>query len=127
MAKIWQLFANGFRKLLFDTNCYPDVTQKPTHEVLGKVLTDSLPPYMIPEYIVILPSVAFNHNGKVDVTSLPYPTESDKWHKSTDYVVPTNQLEQHICAAFSQVVRNYVVALIIAVFVWHCGSVLLFV
>jgi hypothetical protein len=58
---------------------------------------------MIPEYIVVRPSFALNHNGKVDVNSLPQPVEDDRWKGNVEFTPPHTPLEAELCEIFSDI------------------------
>lgn len=59
-----------------------------------------LPTYMIPSYFIHIDNVPLLPNGKVDRQAFRAPAVSDY---ATDYVAPTNELEQRLCDAMQKV------------------------
>lgn len=59
-----------------------------------------LPTYMIPSYFIHIDTVPLLPNGKVDRQAFCAPEVSDY---ATDYVAPTNELEQRLCDAMQKV------------------------
>nr|BFF38240.1 hypothetical protein BACY1_00450 [Tenacibaculum mesophilum] len=59
---------------------------------LRRLVSKSLPNYMIPSQFVHVTEFKTNSNGKVDLTKLPEPT----FESNGEYVAPTNEMEQKI-------------------------------
>jgi thioesterase domain-containing protein/acyl carrier protein len=64
-------------------------------------LQETLPNYMIPGSFVLLESMPYNSNGKIDKRALPDPPASIE-HEREDYVEPQNELEQIIASIWQQ-------------------------
>ncbi|MDR6224080.1 non-ribosomal peptide synthetase [Desmospora profundinema] len=64
----------------------------PGHE-LKEYLSQKLPAFMIPSFILELDEIPFTSNGKVDRSALPKPVESVK---GDEYVPPATQLEKQL-------------------------------
>ena len=66
-------------------------------------LRGRLPDYMLPQHVVVLPSIPLLPNGKVDRKALPPPTIS---HVATaERVAPRNDLERAVAAAMQGVLK----------------------
>ena len=64
-------------------------------------LSESLPEYMIPSYMMQIESIPVTKNGKLDKRALP-----DIEVKVTrEYVAPRNETEEKICAIFSEILN----------------------
>ncbi|MCM3268071.1 non-ribosomal peptide synthetase [Paenibacillus elgii] len=68
---------------------------------LRKVLSQTLPEYMIPSYFVQLPQLPLTPNGKVDRKALPAPKES--MAAGTDYIAPRTAVEQALASVWQAV------------------------
>ena len=73
-------------------------------ETLRNHLSRSLPDYMIPAFFVFLDKIPLTSNGKIDRKSLPAPDLSLR-QVGEEYVAPTTQIEQELCAIWSEVLR----------------------
>ena len=71
-----------------------------TPEEIKNTLTERLPPYMVPLYIVKVDEFSFLPNGKVNRKVLLPPDTSELL---SNYVAPTNEIERTLCEAFAQV------------------------
>lgn len=65
-------------------------------------LESKLPDYMIPAYLVKLDAMPTNMNGKLDRHALVPPSLTDN---KSEYVAPTNDTEEKLCAAFEKVLK----------------------
>lgn len=68
-------------------------------ESLKAALAQHLPAYMLPSYIVQIPSLPVTSNGKLDVKALPEIDLS----KQQKYVAPTTTTEVQVAAAFGEI------------------------
>jgi len=59
---------------------------------------------MIPAFFVFLDKIPLTSNGKIDRKSLPAPDLSLR-QVGEEYVAPTTQIEQELCAIWSEVLR----------------------
>ncbi|MBR0235611.1 MAG: AMP-binding protein [Clostridia bacterium] len=71
-------------------------------DAIRSELLQRLPYYMIPSYYVKIDSVPLKANGKLDRKALPKPDVRDF---SSNYVAPTNEIEEKICAAMAKVLK----------------------
>jgi amino acid adenylation domain-containing protein len=69
---------------------------------LRRRLTAALPPYMVPNTIVTMPSFPMTPNGKVDRLALPAP-QPDQAAVSSSYVAPWTPTERTLAAIWSEV------------------------
>ncbi|MCL6588810.1 MAG: amino acid adenylation domain-containing protein [Firmicutes bacterium] len=68
---------------------------------LRNYLAGKLPDYMIPAYLIPLPGIPLNKNGKVDRKALPKP-EAMVW-SGKDYAAPRNEMEAKLAAVWQEV------------------------
>ncbi|MFP2930682.1 DUF1175 family protein, partial [Pyxidicoccus sp. 3LG] len=69
---------------------------------LRTALKDTLPEYMVPAAVVLLPALPLTPNGKVDRRALPAPEfESD----SKDFIAPRTPTEQQLAELWSQLLN----------------------
>jgi len=68
---------------------------------LSTHLRASLPDYMIPQHIVVLPAMPLLPNGKIDRKGLPAPDLGA--HRTQDMIAPRNELERQIAAIMAKV------------------------
>ncbi|MCC5438880.1 non-ribosomal peptide synthetase [Clostridium botulinum] len=68
---------------------------------LKSYLLDKLPDYMIPSYFIKLEKIPLTSNGKVDRKALPKPDRSIA--TCTEYVAPTNDIEESILELWMEV------------------------
>ena len=71
-----------------------------TPEALKQKLTELLPAYMVPSFLVKVDKFALNASGKVDRKVLPRPDAS---LMSEKYEAPANDIEKQLCDAFATV------------------------
>lgn len=77
-------------------------TKPPLSRLLQPWLEDRLPAYMVPSIYVGLEEFPLTPNGKIDRMALPEPMEAT----IEPAVRPTNELEQHILAIWSEVLGH---------------------
>jgi acyl carrier protein len=64
-------------------------------------MSKALPEYMIPDYFVKMDQLPFTPNGKVDLRALPKPAEA--LESKSDYVAPTNPVEEKLVKVWQEV------------------------
>jgi thioesterase domain-containing protein len=69
-------------------------------EALRAAVADALPPYMLPQAVVVLPELPLNANGKVDRKALP---DIDLWSAGSTYVAPASAMEALLANVWSEV------------------------
>jgi amino acid adenylation domain-containing protein len=74
---------------------------------IPELLRATLPPYMLPAFIIPVPKIPLNTNGKADFSALPQPTAANQLH-SPIVAGPTPHgsaadREQRICELFGEV------------------------
>ncbi|MCU0287457.1 MAG: condensation domain-containing protein, partial [Acidobacteria bacterium] len=74
------------------------VTQ-PDSDELKKYLALRLPDYMIPSYIITLPELPLNRNGKIDRHLLPEPFEKTQ----ESHIPPRDKMEEELVTMFADV------------------------
>ncbi|MDO5435020.1 MAG: AMP-binding protein [Clostridia bacterium] len=67
-------------------------------EEIRKAVSETLPDYMIPQWIVRLPSFPLNASGKVDRNALPDPTVPN----AVVYEAPADPTEEKLCRIFEK-------------------------
>jgi thioesterase domain-containing protein len=67
---------------------------------LRAALTEALPSYMVPAVLMRLAALPLNANGKVDRSALPRPEVEIR-----EFRFPATELEQRVCAVFSDVLE----------------------
>ncbi|GGU72857.1 hypothetical protein GCM10010211_43380 [Streptomyces albospinus] len=65
---------------------------------LVAALAAELPSYMVPQFVVTVPAIPTNHNGKRDVSALPRPA---KQSDGQEYVAPATDVERLIAAVWA--------------------------
>ncbi|MCK4258361.1 MAG: amino acid adenylation domain-containing protein [Halanaerobiales bacterium] len=65
-----------------------------SYQELRAFLSEELPHYMVPSYIITLDKMPLTHNGKVNRSALPKPDEDV--YIGTDYLPPTNEIEERL-------------------------------
>ncbi|HYS34772.1 MAG TPA: amino acid adenylation domain-containing protein, partial [Pseudonocardiaceae bacterium] len=60
---------------------------------LRALLASELPSYMVPQFIVTVPAIPTNHNGKRDIGALPAPRREGA---AEDYVAPRDETERQL-------------------------------
>ncbi|MBD2767189.1 amino acid adenylation domain-containing protein [Hymenobacter sp. BT664] len=78
-----------------------DAGGRPSEE-LREYLQGQLPGYMVPSYLVELPQLPVNANGKIDRRALPLP---DKTQRSKEFVAPRNEIEQQLVEVWEDVLK----------------------
>ncbi|MCR5490840.1 MAG: AMP-binding protein [Bacilli bacterium] len=71
-------------------------------EEVRQQLMRRLPYYMIPAFFIKIDKAPLKANGKLDRKALPKPDASSF---KTDYVAPTNEIEEKICNAMAAVLK----------------------
>ena len=71
-------------------------------EYMRQELMKRLPYYMIPAFYIKIDSVPMKASGKLDRGALPAPSTEDF---RSDYVAPTNEIEEKLCHAMEKVLR----------------------
>ena len=71
-------------------------------EFMRQELMKRLPYYMIPAYYIKIEKAPLKANGKLDRKALPKPDVTDFM---SDYVAPTNEVEEKICHAMEKVLK----------------------
>ncbi|MFE3559508.1 amino acid adenylation domain-containing protein, partial [Streptomyces sp. NPDC059193] len=66
---------------------------------LKRFAAETLPAYMVPSTVVVLPALPLNANGKVDRRALPAP----ELGADTDGRAPRDEREQALCALFGEI------------------------
>jgi acyl carrier protein len=69
---------------------------------LRKKLSETLPAYMVPAYLIPLPAFPFNQNGKLDKHALPKPEES----RQTTYVACRNDIDKQVVAIWEAILER---------------------
>jgi len=69
---------------------------------LKQYLKGSLPDYMIPSYLVTLPSMPLTPSGKLDRKALPLPDPSQPQH---DYEAPQTERQQQLATLWAQLLN----------------------
>ncbi len=70
---------------------YVVVNNSLTTAMIKDYLAEELPHYMVPDYIIILPEMPLNRNGKIDRNALPLPDETIA---ESEYIAPETESEQ---------------------------------
>ncbi|MFA0964360.1 amino acid adenylation domain-containing protein [Roseivirga sp. BDSF3-8] len=73
-----------------------------TEEALREHVGRSLPPYMVPRFLVEVQEIPLTANGKVDTTALPEPKEIVESRKAA-YKAPASEPELFIASLFTKV------------------------
>jgi thioesterase domain-containing protein/acyl carrier protein len=69
--------------------------------VIKNYLSEKLPPYMIPTYVVQLDEIPLTANGKVDRRRLPIPRTT----APEDYIPPQTPIEKEVAKIYSQLLH----------------------
>ena len=75
---------------------------KVDNEYMRQELMKRLPYYMIPAYYIKIDKAPLKANGKLDRKALPKPDLTDFM---SDYVAPTNEIEEKLCHAMEKVLK----------------------
>lgn len=68
---------------------------------LRRALSESLPYYMVPAFLMELPELPLNANGKLDRRALPHIPKA-----SREYTAPRTEAEKRLCEAFAQALQT---------------------
>lgn len=68
--------------------------------VLREALAAELPTYMVPQFVVTVPSIPTNHNGKRDVSALPLPRPTEEQRELAE---PATETERLLAAVWTAV------------------------
>lgn len=74
--------------------------KKLDNRVVLELLSEKMPDYMVPSYIMEIDNIPLTSNGKIDMKSLPEIVE-----KMTNYVEPVTETEKKICDIFAEVLK----------------------
>src|SRR5688572_14930819 len=69
---------------------------------LRQSLSEQLPDYMVPSFIVALDELPLTRNGKIDSKALP-PPETARKSREENYVAPRNEIEETITGVWQEV------------------------
>ena len=69
-------------------------------KAIQAALSTQLPEYMIPKMYMQLESFPLTTNGKVNRKALPVPADAD--YQTTEYVAPSNEVEQQIAGVWEE-------------------------
>jgi amino acid adenylation domain-containing protein len=69
---------------------------------LRQQLSEQLPDYMVPSFVVALEELPLTRNGKVDLNALPAP-ETAQRSRNEHYVAPRNEIEATITCVWEEV------------------------
>ena len=64
-------------------------------------LSENLPDYMIPSYMMQIPEIPMNRSGKLDKKALPEIENK----KESEYIAPRNEAEEAVCEALSEIMN----------------------
>ncbi|WP_303838822.1 amino acid adenylation domain-containing protein, partial [Ruminococcus flavefaciens] len=64
-------------------------------------LSESMPEYMIPAYMMQIESIPVTRNGKLDKRALP----EIEAKATKEYIAPRNEIEEKICSIFSEILN----------------------
>lgn len=76
----------------------PQETVEPAE--LRHMLSETLPYYMVPSYLIAIESIPVTTNGKTDRKALPVPR---KQQASTEYIAPRNDVEEKLVSIWSRI------------------------
>ncbi|MGC4094365.1 MAG: amino acid adenylation domain-containing protein [Polyangiaceae bacterium] len=68
-----------------------------------QMLSDRLPDFMVPSYVVVLDAMPLSANGKLDRKALPHPASSAKQAR---YVAPSDDLERQLVDIWQQLLAH---------------------
>jgi fengycin family lipopeptide synthetase D len=95
----------GDRYLCAYVVCVDSAMDEDTHssaQELKKYLSQSLPDYMIPSYIILLAEMPLNQNGKIHRKALPEPEFSVS---SQFYTAPGNEIEKKLAEMWKKLLK----------------------
>ena len=79
---------------------YTSVVEVGVSEIRER-LSESLPEYMVPAYMMQIDEIPVTRNGKLDKRALP----EIEAKATREYVAPRNEIEEKICAIFSEILN----------------------
>lgn len=82
---------------------YLSTTKALTKNYICEKLSDTLPFYMIPTYIIFMDNLPITLNGKIDKKQLPLPSHLDIIKNSDIIVEPTNKNEEILLDIFKKI------------------------
>ena len=72
---------------------------------IKKQLSDHLPGYMVPDFIVIMNNFPLTVSGKIDKLGLPAPHQQVGSTTISDYVTPVNQVENYLKLLWEEILQ----------------------
>jgi len=69
---------------------------------LRRMLSERLPDYMLPSFLVVIDELPLTRNGKVDISALP-PPEAARPSADEHYIAPRNEIEETITRVWQEV------------------------
>ncbi|WP_425310089.1 Pls/PosA family non-ribosomal peptide synthetase [Ammonicoccus fulvus] len=78
---------------------------EPLRSRLHTSLRRRLPPYMVPDYLEVVPTIPMLPSGKADRKALPEPTSGRLIGGDGAYAPPTTETERNLCEAYAQTLR----------------------
>lgn len=73
------------------------------HQELSEFLRQTLPPFMLPHFLVYLSEIPLNTNGKIDRKALPKPKKSTHLENKNKYVAASHPVEHMLVSVFEEV------------------------
>ena len=83
----------------------PEQLDKVDVEALRRDLQESLPGYMVPAALVVLPALPLNANGKLDRAALPREAPSER-QISDEFEAPRNETEALLASIWQQLLQR---------------------
>ncbi len=84
---------------------YITLRQEISVDEIRAFLNLSLPMYMIPAKIIVLPTLPMFANGKINKRALPDPMDA-AYEDRPEYLAPRNQIEERLLLAWQQVLKT---------------------
>ncbi|HEU4964844.1 MAG TPA: amino acid adenylation domain-containing protein [Bacilli bacterium] len=79
-----------------------DEDNVPGTQELKAYLQDTLPPYMLPSFFLLLDELPLTPNGKLDRKALPAPADGEDLG-ANEYAAPQNEVEEKVAQLFAEV------------------------